>query len=73
VTEVKSGPPLYREGDIEFDFSRPEHVGAGLIQRVVDELRGVGKCPSTGPTAARTSWAMEEIGKDYGHEIYNRR
>jgi predicted dehydrogenase len=53
------------EGTIEFDFPKPEHVGSGLIQMVVDELRGVGKSPSTGLTAARTSWVMEEIVKEY--------
>lgn len=62
-----------KEGTIEFDFPRPEHVGAGLIQLVVDELRGVGQCPSTGQTAAHTSWLMEEIVKGYYHEIYYRR
>ncbi len=54
-----------QEGDIEFNFPKPEHVGAGLISLVVDELRGKGKSPSTGVSAARTSWAMEEVVKGY--------
>jgi len=54
-----------KEGMIEFDFTKPQHVGSGLIQLVVDELRGMGKSPSTGTTAARTSWVMEEIVKNY--------
>lgn len=53
------------EGIIEFDFPKPQHVGSGLIQLVVDELRGMGKSPSTGKTAARTSRVMEEIVKSY--------
>lgn len=57
------------EGTIEFNFPKPEHVGSGLIQLIVDELRGIGQSPSTGSTAARTSWVMEEIVKKY-YEIY---
>ena len=56
------------QGKVFFDFESPEHVGAGLIQKVVDELRGVGKCPSTGFSAARTSWVMEEVVKSYYNE-----
>ncbi len=54
-----------KDGTIEFDFPKPEHVGGGLIKQVVDELRGVGKSPSTGVSGARTSWVMEEIVKSY--------
>jgi predicted dehydrogenase len=54
-------------GTIEFNFPRPEHVGDGLIQLIVNELRGAGKSPSTGQTAARTSWVMEEIVKNFYH------
>ena len=45
----------------EFPFTPPEHVQQPLIQSVVDELRGRGRCPSTGVTAARTSRVMDEI------------
>jgi hypothetical protein len=34
-------------------------VAQPLIQTVVDELLGKGKCPSTGLTAARTSKVMD--------------
>lgn len=37
----------------------PEHVAGPLIQTVVDALRGVGECPSTGESAARTSRVMD--------------
>ena len=37
----------------------PPHVHQPLIQTIVDELRGRGRCPSTGESAARTSWVMD--------------
>ncbi len=40
---------------------RPGHVQQPLIQTIVDELRGKGKCPSTGITAARTSRLLDLI------------
>lgn len=55
----------HRDGTLEFDFPKPEHIGGALIQQVVDELRGVGQSPSTGISAARTSRVMEEIVKGY--------
>ncbi len=45
----------------EFKLSPPTHIQQPLIQTVVDELLGRGKCPSTGITAARTSRTMDEI------------
>lgn len=53
------------DGKLEFPFEKPEHVAGGLIQLVIDELRGTGRCPSTGISGARTSWVMEEIVKGY--------
>ncbi len=41
------------------DLPNPRHIEQPLIQMVVDELRGVGHCPSTGITAARTNRAMD--------------
>lgn len=49
----------------ELSFTNPEHISQNLVKQVVDELRGVGKCTSTGVSAARTSWVLEEIVKDY--------
>lgn len=54
-----------QQGEIYYDFDQPEHVGERHIQLVIDELRGVGKCPGTGQSGARTNWVMEEIVKDY--------
>ncbi len=55
----------HREGSLEFEFPKPEHIGGALIQQVVRELRNEGKSPSTGISAARTTRIMEEIVKEY--------
>jgi len=39
----------------------PPHVHQPLIQAIVDELNGVGCCPSTGQSGARTAAVMERI------------
>jgi len=31
----------------------------------VDELLGRGQCPSTGESAARTSWVMDRLLEEY--------
>ncbi|MFQ5649511.1 MAG: Gfo/Idh/MocA family protein [bacterium] len=49
----------------EFELPTPEHIQQPLIQSVVDELNGRGTCPSTGITAARTSWVMDQVIRDY--------
>jgi len=43
------------------DLPNPVHIQQPLIQTIVDELLGQGKCPSTGHTASRTSWAMDRM------------
>jgi predicted dehydrogenase len=45
----------------EIPVGDPPHVHQPLIQTIVDELNGRGKCPSTGESAARTAWVMDEI------------
>lgn len=52
-------------GQAEMGFNNPEHISQNLVQQVVDELRGVGKCVSTGESAARTSWVLDEMVKAY--------
>ncbi len=37
----------------------PPHVHQPLIQTIVDELHGRGRCESTGDSGARTSWVMD--------------
>ncbi len=49
------------KGRTEFAYDYPAHIQQPLIQAVVDELNGVGACPSTGESAARTSWVMDEM------------
>lgn len=44
-----------------FTLENPEHIQQPLIQTIVDELRGVGSCPSTGVSGARTSQVMDWI------------
>lgn len=44
-----------------FPVATPPHVHQPLIQSIVDELNGTGACPSTGESAARTAWVMDEI------------
>ncbi len=56
-------------GEKDLKFENPQHISQNLVQQLVNELRGIGKCVSTGKSAARTSWVLEEIVKDY----YNRR
>lgn len=53
------------EGTVSFSFQNPENIQHHLIRQVVQELRGEGKCVSTGISAARTSWVLEEIVKEY--------
>ena len=43
----------------------PPHVHQPLIQTIVDELRGQGRCASTGESAARTTWAMDRCVEEY--------
>ncbi len=56
---------INEKGKQEFDIENPLHIQQPLIQTVVDELVGKGRCPSTGETAARTSWVMDQIMKEY--------
>jgi hypothetical protein len=32
-----------------------------MVQSIVDELNGRGRCASTGESAARTAWVMDRI------------
>lgn len=48
-------------GREEFVFEDPPHVQQPLIQTIVDQLNGVGVCPSTAESAARTSWVIDQL------------
>lgn len=51
------------QNPLHFHLELPHHIQRPLIQSIVEELLGKGSCPSTGVTAARTNWVMEEIVK----------
>ncbi len=48
-------------GKQEFDLPPPQHIQQPFIQTIVEQLTGQGECPSTGVTAARTAWVMDQI------------
>lgn len=48
-------------GVTHFEIEHPPQVQQPLIQTIVDELNGHGLCPSTGKSAARTSWVMDQM------------
>jgi predicted dehydrogenase len=45
----------------KFRFELPTHIQFNLIKSIVEELRGEGICPSTGISAARTNWVLEQM------------
>lgn len=49
------------EGAEIIEYQNPKHIQQNLIEQVVDELLGKGKCVSTGVTASRTNKLMDEI------------
>lgn len=49
------------EGVVEYDVPYPLHVQQPLLETIVNELRGEGKCPSTGETGARANLIMDWI------------
>lgn len=60
------GVRLAHDGKEEvFELANPEHVAMPLIQTVVDELLGKGKCPSTGVSGLRTQVLVDEILAEY--------
>jgi predicted dehydrogenase len=54
-----------KEGEQTFEFAKPKHVAYNLIQTIVNELLGKGRCPSTGISGARTNWVMDNFLKEY--------
>lgn len=53
------------QGRQEFPFEKPPHVQFYLMEKIVAALRGEGVSPSTGETAARTNWVLDEMVRDY--------
>lgn len=54
-----------RAGVQEFSCPNPQHVQQPLIQSIVDELNGVGKCPSDAASAARTTAVLDKMLDSY--------
>lgn len=48
------------DGVEEFHVADPAFVHQPLVQTIVDELNGQGRCPSTGDTAVRTAKVIED-------------
>jgi predicted dehydrogenase len=46
-----------------FAVRNPPHVHQPLIQTIVDELRGHGRCESTAESGGRASWVMDQCVK----------
>jgi predicted dehydrogenase len=53
------------DGLQEFAVGDPPHVHQPLIQTIVDELNGLGACPSTGASGARTTWVVDQLLAEY--------
>ncbi|MES1221313.1 MAG: Gfo/Idh/MocA family oxidoreductase, partial [Bacteroidota bacterium] len=49
------------DGKQEYNIPYPPHVQQPLLELIVKELRGEGKCPSTGESGARANWVMDMI------------
>ena len=61
--------PIFADGDVVLTregkrdvhaIRNPPHVHQPLIQTIVDELRGRGRCESDGDSGARASWVMDQ-------------
>lgn len=50
---------------ISMEFQNPENISYNLVEQVTHALQGTTECVSTMYSAARTSWVLEEIVKDY--------
>jgi predicted dehydrogenase len=51
----------------EIAIGDPPHVHQPIIQSIVDELNGVGSCPSTGQSALRTAYVLDAmLGEFHG-------
>jgi len=72
--------PVFHDGDlvcVSKDLEQvhpvrnPPHVHQPLIQSIVDELRGHGRCESTGVSAARTAWVLDRcVARYYGRRHF---
>jgi predicted dehydrogenase len=57
---------LVRNGDrVTHGIRNPPHVHQPLVQTIVDEWHGRGKCESTGVSGSRTSWVLDRCVENY--------
>lgn len=57
---------LEASGGVEtFERPNPPHIQQPLIQTIVSQLRGCGRCESTGESAARTAMVMDAVLQGY--------
>ncbi len=54
---------MENEPEKKFEFEVPKYIQELLIQTIVNDLLEKGKSPSTGVSAARTNWVLEQIAK----------
>ncbi|PKO15096.1 MAG: oxidoreductase [Chloroflexi bacterium HGW-Chloroflexi-10] len=52
-------------GSQSFDLPHPTHIQQPLIEQIVAELQGTGRCVSTGESAIRTTQVMDQLLDDY--------
>lgn len=52
-------------GSYDINITNPVHIQQPLIESIVNELLGEGKCPSSAVSASRTSWVMDQVLKPY--------
>ncbi len=52
---------ISKNGEQQITIDHPKHVQQPLIQSMVNELNGQGKCPSDGMSAARTAKVMQAM------------
>jgi 1,5-anhydro-D-fructose reductase (1,5-anhydro-D-mannitol-forming) len=60
-------PVVLERDDVTTPFAipHPPHVQQPLIQTIVDQLRGNGRCPSTGESGARTTAVMDQLLRSF--------
>lgn len=56
---------ITKEGSVEFPYLNPENIQYNLIRQIVETLQGKSECVSTGYSAARTNWVMEQVVKGF--------
>lgn len=61
------GPILVENGQgvQEYALQNPLHIQQPLVETIVAELTGRGTCPSTGVSAARTTWVIDQVLGEY--------